>query len=79
MGFIVDFFDFIINTITSVWSFFTGLVEDLILFVQYLGMAFTLAGECLLQLPAFIKIFGSITVGVSVMYLIVGRTAGRSS
>lgn len=79
MQFILDFIDFLINTISSVWSFFTGLIEDLILFVQYLGMAFTLAASCLFQLPTWLKIFATVTVGVSVMYLIVGRNAGRSS
>lgn len=79
MSLIKDFFDYVINAISTVWDFFTGIVEDLILFVNYLSMAYVMAIECVLQLPTWLKIFGTITIGVSIMYLVVGRNAGRSS
>lgn len=79
MGFIKDFFDFIINTVTTVWSFFTGLIEDLILFVKYVTSAFGLAMECVSTFPSWLKIFGTITIGVCVIYLFLGRSAGKSS
>lgn len=79
MQFIKDFFDFLINTITTIWSFFTGLVEDLILFVNYVTSAVGLAAECILTFPSWLKIFGTITIGVCVIYLLLGRSAGKSS
>ena len=77
MGFIKDFFDFIINTVTSVWSFFTGLIDDLFLFTKYLASAFRLATECILYLPDWMQIFGTVTLGVCVIYLIIGRDTGK--
>lgn len=79
MQFIKDFFDFVINTVTSVWSFFTGLIEDLTLFISYLGSAFRLATQCILYLPPWLQVFGTITLGVCMIYLIVGRDTGKGA
>lgn len=79
MDFIKQFFDFIINTITSIWSFFTGLIEDLMLFTKYVASAFKIAVECISTLPPSIQIFGTITIGVCVIYLIIGRDTGKGA
>lgn len=76
---ILNAFDFIINTIRSVWGFFTGLIEQLILLWKVLMHGFRLAIDCLLTMPDWLQAFGFITVGISVMYLILNRNGGKSA
>lgn len=78
MQFIVDAFDFIINTIKSGWSFFTSLIDNLILLVKYVVKASQLAFECVLEMPSWIQVFGILTISVSILYLILGREGGKS-
>lgn len=75
---ILNAFDFIISTIKSVWDFFVGIVENLILLVTYIGKALVLAGQCVAQMPTWLQVFATVTISVSVLYLILGRDGGKS-
>lgn len=78
MNFIVDFFDFIVSTIRSFWDFFVGIVENLILLGKYIWHATSLAYQCIAQMPTWLQVFATLTISVSVLYLILGRTGGKS-
>lgn len=75
---ILNALDFILSTIKSVWDFFIGLVENLILLVKYIGKALVLAGQCIAEMPTWLQVFATLTVSVSVLYLILGRQGGKS-
>lgn len=75
---ILNAFDFIISTIKSVWAFFIGIVENLILLVKYIGKALVLAGQCVSEMPTWLQVFATVTISVSVLYLILGREGGKS-
>lgn len=77
MQFIKDFFDFVINSVTQLWGFFTGLIEDLILFIKYVGVAIDMASSCIFYMPSWLQVFGTITIGVCVIYLLIGRDTGK--
>lgn len=66
---IVDFF-------ASIWSFFTGLIDNLFLVIKYIGAVSTLSKELILSMPSWLQVFGFITLTVSVLYLLLGRTTG---
>lgn len=76
---ILDGIDFIIATIKSVWEFFTGLVENLILLVKYIGKALSLATQCVAEMPTWLQVFALVTISVSILYLILGREGGKSN
>ena len=76
MDFLFSFVDFITNTINSVWSFFTGIVDNTILLLKYIGVASRMAYQLVDTLPAWLKAFGTVTVIVSILYMILGRNTG---
>lgn len=76
---ILNALDFIINTITSVWEFFTGIVEHTILLVRYVSAATAMAFQCVFSMPSWLQVFGLVTVTISVLYVILGRQGGNSN
>lgn len=75
---ILNAFDFIISTIKSVWDFFMGIVDNTILLVKYITKALVLAGQCIADMPTWLQIFATVSVSIAVLYLILGREAGKS-
>lgn len=75
---ILNALDFILSTIKSVWGFFVGIVENLILLVKYIGKAIGLATQCILEMPTWLQVFAFLTLSVSVLYLVLGREGGKS-
>lgn len=78
MQFIIDFIDFIINTITTVWDFFMGIIENLIMLVKYLGIVAKLCYSTLATMPTWLQAFGTLTIVVSILFVILGRETGGS-
>lgn len=76
MKFIIDGFEFIINTINTIWDFFIGILEHLLMMFQYIGVVANLAYSLINGLPIWLKSFATITIFISVLYLIVGRESG---
>lgn len=76
MQFVVDSFEFLINTINSIWDFFTGLLENLLLMFGYIGQAAEMGYSLIATLPAWLQAFATCTILISVLYLIVGRETG---
>lgn len=77
MNYIISFFDWITNVIMSIWDFFVNFLESMILLFQYLGVALSNAFNLVTALPSWLLPFGTVTVTVSVLYVVLGRQAGK--
>lgn len=77
MQFILDFIDFLHSLITGLWSFFMALIEHLLLFVKYVGLALNIAYQCIASLPSWLQAFAFLTITVTVLYLLLGREGGK--
>lgn len=76
MQYIIDFLDFIYNTITSLWDMLVGFIQNLILLLQYLGIVANICYSVIATMPNWLQIFGTVTIIVSVLYMVLGRTSG---
>lgn len=70
------FFDFIYETITSVWDFFTGFLENTLMLIEYLGIVSQTCYNVIATMPSWLQTFGTITIIVLILYMILGRNAG---
>lgn len=66
---IVDFFD-------TIYDFITDLIDNLLLLFEYIGVAGDMAYDFIATMPTWLQSFSTITIVVSVIYMIVGRSAG---
>lgn len=76
MQFITDFIDWIKNLIDTVVDFFTGFIENLVLLFKYIGIAANMAYDLIAGLPDWLQVFGTVTIVVSVIFMILGRDTG---
>lgn len=76
MQFITDFINSITDKIGAVFDFFESLIRNLLLLFDYIGLAATNAYALVDSLPDWLKSFGIVTVLVSVLYIILGRSTG---
>lgn len=76
MQFLIDFVDWIVNLCTTVYEFFTDFVENLLMLFEYLGLTAAMCYNLIAGLPAWIQAFGTLTILVSVLYMILGRETG---
>ncbi len=76
MQFIIDFVDWIKNLIDTVVDFVTGFIENLVLLFKYIGIAANLAYDLIAGLPTWLQVFGTVTIVVSVIFMILGRETG---
>ena len=67
MQYIIDFVDFIYNTVTSLWDMLFGFVQNLILLLQYLGVVANICYSAIATMPGWLQAFGTVTVIVSVL------------
>ena len=66
----------IVDTIASIWGFFTGLIENFILFFKYLVAVLIVCTDLITKIPSWLQMFAIITLTVSILYLILGRSTG---
>ena len=78
MQFITDFIDWIKNLIDTVVDFFTGFIENFVLLFKYIGIAANMAYDLIAGLPDWLQVFGTVTIIVSVIFMILGRETGGS-
>lgn len=78
MDFIIDFIDSISSMLSTVWDFFTGLIDNFVQFFSYLGVAVKLAYNIVGSLPTWLSAFALPTVLISVVFIILGRETGGS-
>lgn len=73
---IVDGFNWLIDTITTLFDFVSDFISNIFTFFEYLSISTVGASQLVSSLPYWLKGFGTITITVIVIYLIVGRKAG---
>lgn len=78
MKWLIDAISWIVNLFKTIWSFFLGLIDNLIMLVGYIGDALRLAYNMVDSLPAWLKVFAFLTLSVTVLYLVLGRNTGGS-
>lgn len=76
MSAILDWFDWVSDVIESVFGWFTDFLENTMILFKYLGQITDLTGSLITVLPPWLQIFGTITITVSVVYIILGRSSG---
>ena len=76
MEFLTKFIDGLTGIIEAVWGFFTGLIDNFIMLFEYIGIASTTAYNLVASLPTWLQAFGTVTVLVSVIFMILGRETG---
>lgn len=76
MSEILNFFDWVTDVILSVFNWFTDFLENTINLFKYLGQATQLTTGLISSLPPWLQVFGTITITVSVIYIILGRSSG---
>lgn len=73
---ILQFIESISSTVDSVMNFFKQLVNNLVMLGQYIGLASSTAYNLVASLPTWLQAFGTATILISILYLIVGRSTG---
>lgn len=73
---ILQFIESISSTIDSVMNFFKQLVNNLVMLGQYIGLAASTSYNLVASLPTWLQAFGTATILISILYLIVGRSTG---
>lgn len=76
MEFITKFIDGFTGIIEAVWGFFSGLIDNFIMLYEYIVIASTTAYNLVASLPTWLQAFGTVTVLVSVIFMILGRETG---
>lgn len=76
MQFITDFINSFTDKIGAVFDFFQSLIRNLLLMFDYIGLAATNAYALVDSLPDWLKAFGLVTVLVSILFTVLGRSTG---
>lgn len=76
MQFLIDSFDFIVNTIKSVWDFFTSILTNTAKMLDYIKVVSDIAYSLIASLPSWLVSFATITIFISILYLILNRESG---
>lgn len=70
------FFDWIVNTISSLVEFLWTLIKGLIQLISLLPLAVNLLTNSIGVLPSLLVAFATATITISVIFILVGRSAG---
>lgn len=76
MDFIKNFIDWITETVNSVITWFHSFIDSATQLFKYISYASDTATNLLDSLPPWLKIFGTVTIFISVLYMILGRSSG---
>lgn len=76
MEFINNFIDGLTGIIEAVYGFFSGFIDNFIMLFKYIGIASTTAYNLVASLPTWLQAFGTVTVLISVIFMILGRETG---
>lgn len=68
-----EFFDQVLSFLTSVYTFFVNMIENLILLFEMVGLAISLPPQLVGYMPPFIGTAVLLAVAIWVVKLIVGR------
>lgn len=69
-------FNDLINFIQTVFNILGNLLQQIVYLFKYLAQAITISTSFIGTLPAWLGVFATITVSISVLYIILGRKGG---
>lgn len=75
---IVDAFTWLISTIKMLVDFVISMITSIIYLFQYLGTIMQIVTSFIATLPGWLIAFGSISLTVSILYITLGRNAGKN-
>ena len=73
---LLDVFESIFGMLETVFNFFKQFIANITMLFQYIGLASTTSYNLVASLPTWLQAFGTATILISVLYLIVGRSTG---
>lgn len=76
MKYIINFIDWIISTVETLWGFVTSLIDNTLKLFKYLGVVANIAKNAIATMPSWLQTFAFITVFIAVLYMILGRDSG---
>ena len=69
-------FNDLINFIQTIFNIIVNLLQQIVYFFKYITQALTISTSFITTLPSWLGVFATITVTVSVLYIILGRKGG---
>lgn len=78
MKYIVNCFKTLIDIISLLFDIIMGFFSSLALAFNYLLKTINLAFSIIDTLPDWLKAFAIITISISIVFFIIGRTAGKN-
>lgn len=75
---IISGFKWLIATIKTLISFLMNMFKAITMLFSYLIHIVNVALTTILTLPPYIQAFAYITIAISIIYIIVGRSSGKS-
>lgn len=75
---IISGFTFLIDFIKMIFGFISSTINTIVMVFKYLVTIVGLAFNVVTTLPDWLQAFAIITIAISVAYILIGRTAGRS-
>ena len=76
MEFITNALESIMSVIDTVFGFFESLIANIMMLFEYIALASTTAYNFIATLPTWLQAFGTATILISVLYMILGRESG---
>lgn len=73
---VVDALSAIFEMFETGFNFFKQLIVNLIMLFEYIGLASSTAYNLVVSLPVWLQAFGTATILISILYLILGRSTG---
>lgn len=76
ISFLVDAFNWIVDIVTSLFSFLGTLIEGLLNLAKALPQAISMLTESVGYLPSTLAVFATLTVTICVLFIVLGRDGG---
>lgn len=74
---ILEGIQWLIDSLTQFWNLLMSFLESIILSFRYIALVRDIALNAISTLPSWLLSFATITLIISVVYLVVGRESGR--
>lgn len=71
-------FNDLINFIQMIFKLVFDLLQQIVLLIRYILQANSIALSFIYSMPNWIKVFATITIAISVLYIILNRQGGKN-
>lgn len=69
-------FNDLINFIGTIFKVLGNLLQQIVYLIKYVLQAISISTSFIATLPSWLSVFASVTVAISVLYIIMGRKGG---